>query len=336
MKKLLLLSVCMLVLFGCAEERNLVKSPFGGPDALKCQAEGYNTFANLPYGYLRTQQVERLPFPGFLVVDLEGKVVVENIIGGENLQKELRREDQVVLLNNKAVSNKKQFLSLVRDTRFDDIAFITFKRNGSEFTLAVRMNEMRVSKLYTGFEKKLLEGKKVGIAIIPGANTATTDRNLNLAGLVENDKNFICSAYEKMFLDEYSSYSGFSVIDRNMLEKVVAEQKLQVSGAVDDETIQKLGRITGASHLFFITMSRYEDSTNFVERLIEVETAKVVYSDNYTYVKPKQKTVVVKEERKRGKEDRDNKEKDDKNITININNINTNVNTNTNTNNNSK
>ena len=334
MKKVFLICVCALILFGCAEERKFIRSPFGGPDVLQCQATGYYTFRSLPYANFRNQQVDRVPFPGFLVIEQDGKVVVETIIGGDNVQKEIRREDQVVRVNNKPVTGKKQFLDLVRGTRFDEVSFFTLNRFGSEFTLAIRMSDMRISKLYAGFEKKLIDGKKVGVAIIPSANTSTTNVSLNIPGLIENDKNFICSAYEKMFIDEFASYPNFSVIDRNVLEKVIAEQKLQVSGFVDDTTIQKLGKITGASHLFFITMSRYADSTNYVERLIEVETAKVIHSDNYTYVKPKPKPIVVKDNKKKKKSDKDDEE--DKKIIININNVNNNTNTNTNTNSNTQ
>ncbi|OGF46828.1 MAG: hypothetical protein A2452_03935 [Candidatus Firestonebacteria bacterium RIFOXYC2_FULL_39_67] len=341
MRKFLVLCAALVFLTGCAEERKFIKSPFGGPDVLVCQAQGYFAFSSLPYNVYRNRQTDSVPFPGFIVTEAEGKVVIDTIIGGQNVFKELRRDDQVVAVNGKTVKNKKHFLELIRGERYDEMSYLTFRRYTSEFSIAIRLSQMNMSRMYTNLEKKLLEGAKVSVAIIPSANTTTTSISVNVQGLIENDKAYIASAYEKMFITEFNSYPNFSVIDRNIIEKIINEQKFQISGAVDDATIQKLGKIIGASNLFFITMSRYEDSTNFVERLVEVETARVAYSDNYTYVKPKPVVVVKK---KKGKGEDDDEEKKDKKkeekqpLIININNVNTNTNvisnTNINTNNN--
>ena len=345
MKKFLVLCAALVFLTGCAEERKFVKSPFGGPDVLVCQASGYFAFSTLPYNVYRNRQTDSAPFPGFIVTESEGKVVIDTIIGGENIFKELRRDDQVVAVNGKAVKSKKQFLELVRGERYDEMSYLTFRRYSNQFSIAIRLSQMNMSRMYTNFEKKLLDGAKVSIAVLPEANTTTTNTSINVKALIENDKSFIASAYEKMFITEFSSYNNFSVMDRDVIDKIIAEQKFQLSGAVDDSTIQKLGKIIGASHLFLIKMNRYEDSTNFVEKLVEVETGRSVYSDNYTYVKPK--PVVIK--KKKGKdEDEDEKDKKGKKkeeekqpIIINVNTVNTNTNIitntniNTNTNNNS-
>ncbi|OGF50157.1 MAG: hypothetical protein A2231_07745 [Candidatus Firestonebacteria bacterium RIFOXYA2_FULL_40_8] len=345
MKKLLVLCLAAVLLTGCAEERKFIKSPFGGPDVLVCQAQGYVAFSTLPYNVYRNRQTDRVPFPGFMVTEADGKVVIDTVIGGENVFKELRRDDQVVSVNGKPVKNKKHFLDLVRGERFDEMSYFTFRRYTSEFSIAIRLNQMNMSRMYTNLEKKLLEREKISIAVLPSASTTTTSISVNVAGLIENDKAFIAAAYEKMFITEFASFSNFSVIDRNIIDKIIEEQKFQLSGAVDDATIQKIGKIIGASNIFSVTMNRYDDSINFTEKLTDVSTGAITYRDQFTYVKPK--PVVIK--KKKGKDDEDEddnkkKKKEEKQpLIININNVNTNtnvisntnINTNTNNNNNS-
>ena len=334
MRKLLVICTFAVLLAGCAEERKFLKSPFGGPDVLICQAAGYAAFGSQPYQSGRRQQIDTAPFPGFLVVENEGKVVIDTIIGGENIFKELRREDQIVSVNNRAVTGKKQFLELVRGGRFNEVSFLTFRRFSGEFTLAIKLSQMNMPRMYTNFEKKLLDNKKVSIAIFPSANTSITNATINREAVIEQDRNFICAAFEKTFITEFASYTNFSIIDRNVIDKIINEQKFQLSGAVDESTIQQIGKITGASHLFFTTMSRNEGSFGFSERLIEVETAKVIYSDSYVYTIPKPKVVVVKKKTDKDNKDEKDTKKEEKKIEtpIVINNYITNTNTNTNTN----
>jgi TolB-like protein len=339
MKKLVFLAVLVLLFAGCAEERKFIRSPFG-TDALICQADYYAAFGSLPYQSGRRQQIDTVPFPGFLVSETDGNVAVDTIIGGDNIRKEIRRDDQIVSVNGRAVKNKKQFMEYVRGERFDEVVFITFKRFSGEFSLAIRLNRMAMPRMYTNFEKKLLDNKKVSIAIFPSANTSVSNPTINSAAIIEQDRNIICSAFEKTFINEFSTYPNFSIIDRTLIDKIIQEQKFQISGAVDDATIQRIGKITGASHLLFTSVVRNAGSLSFTEKLVEVETSKVVYSDNYAYIFPKQTIVKSKGKKDDDKSDSDDKGKNDRPPVIiinnNINNTNTNIvtNVNINTNNN--
>ena len=105
-----------------------------------------------------------------------------------------------------------------------------------------------------------------------------------------------------------------------MLDNIMKEVTFQKSGFVDDQSIVKIGKMTGATHLMFVTLSRYDDATAYVERLVEVESTRVLYSNNYKILKPK---VVRKKTYEDEGDGRKRDKKDDKPVII-INNINNN------------
>jgi len=61
----------------------------------------------------------------------------------------------------------------------------------------------------------------------------------------------------------------FTVISRNDLDKVIAEQKLQNSGLVDDKTVVKLGKIVGAQAIISgrVSSPTKQDSYFYEERI---------------------------------------------------------------------
>ncbi len=311
--------ILALVLFsGCAEERKFVKNPLGKEDILLCQAEGYSPFAGF---YNNTSQIDRIAFPGFFTGEGDASsTVVSRVIGEDNLVRELRKGDAVTAVDGTPVTSGKQYAQLVQGYNPDQTVIFTFRRLNREFSLAIRLNTLYAPLFYSLVADRLNAGNKTSIAVIPSANTAAQNSNLNVSGLIENDKSLISSSYEKMLLDEFRPFAGFSVIDRDMLENIMKEVTFQKSGFVDDQTIVKIGKMTGATHLMFVTLSRYDDSTAYVERLVEVESTKVLYSNNYKIMKPK---VVKKKVYEEEGEGRRRDKKDDKPVII-INNINNN------------
>lgn len=49
----------------------------------------------------------------------------------------------------------------------------------------------------------------------------------------------------------FSGYKDFQVIERALLETILSEQGLSLTGAVTEETAIKAGKLTGASHLIY-------------------------------------------------------------------------------------
>jgi TolB-like protein len=67
----------------------------------------------------------------------------------------------------------------------------------------------------------------------------------------------------------------FKVIERQLLNKVIAEQKLSLSGAVDQSTAQKLGRILGVDSIASGTITDLGDTLRVNARLVSTETGEL-------------------------------------------------------------
>ena len=125
------------------------------------------------------------------------------------------------------------------------------------------------------------------------------------------------SAENVLVTTEVRGVRYFNVADRQNLNRVISEQKLQVSGVTDENTAVKLGRLVGVQGIFTGTADITSDRSNYTERrtkcgatnskgkctsyydynvtctkkkvlvtfipkLIDVSTAQVVYSEKIT------------------------------------------------------
>jgi len=81
---------------------------------------------------------------------------------------------------------------------------------------------------------------------------------------------------EELSVDLINTAKGFEVIDRNHLNRILAEHKLSVSGIVDQKTIQKLGQIAGVDALITGSITPLENSVRVVCKVIATDTARVI------------------------------------------------------------
>jgi len=74
----------------------------------------------------------------------------------------------------------------------------------------------------------------------------------------------------------YASDSGYSLVERGQLKKVLKEHSLQASGTIDEATVSSLGRFLGASRI--ITGQYYQMGDDYVAmiRVLDVATSKVL------------------------------------------------------------
>jgi len=70
---------------------------------------------------------------------------------------------------------------------------------------------------------------------------------------------------------------GLEVVERTMLDGVMKEQRLQVSGVVDQRSLKELGRVLGVDAIVTGTaIALKDDRVEVVARLIDAETARVL------------------------------------------------------------
>jgi hypothetical protein len=131
-------------------------------------------------------------------------------------------------------------------------------------------------------------GRAVSAALaVTQVNHANPESFANAQGL-EAWKNGVRDSVENLFegllLNKWLLRCGnYSVVDRGKTRQVLSELNFQKLGTVSPETEKEAGKMTGASHLLFVSLTRYrlasggyQDSVN--ARLICVESGAVAAS----------------------------------------------------------
>lgn len=72
-----------------------------------------------------------------------------------------------------------------------------------------------------------------------------------------------------------SNFQGLTVVERQNIKLVLEEQKLQISGAVDEKTAVRIGKLVGANNIVYGTVTELENSIALNLRIVDVEKAVV-------------------------------------------------------------
>ena len=90
-----------------------------------------------------------------------------------------------------------------------------------------------------------------------------------------------CSELSNFLVDELVNSlfnlaeNQLSIIERSQLDRIFSEMELSLSGAVDMNTTQELGRVHGVDTLLVGTLSNFGEDLRVNARLIDTETAQV-------------------------------------------------------------
>ena len=68
---------------------------------------------------------------------------------------------------------------------------------------------------------------------------------------------------------------GYTVLERYLIDRVLAENKFQVSGLVDDAQISEMGRMMGANLALVATVTPMSSNFHISCKLIDVQTARI-------------------------------------------------------------
>ena len=83
-------------------------------------------------------------------------------------------------------------------------------------------------------------------------------------------------AFSSMLVTEFSGRPGMRVIERQRLQDLLTEQKLALSGRVDDATAVKVGKLLGAQYVFQGAVTSLGDQLRVDMHATDVETSKVL------------------------------------------------------------
>ena len=81
------------------------------------------------------------------------------------------------------------------------------------------------------------------------------------------------------FSYELSKTKRFDIVEREMMNKILEEQKFQSSGCVSEECAVEIGQMIGVSQIVAGNVSKIEDLYSMSIRLIAVETGGIIYQD---------------------------------------------------------
>jgi hypothetical protein len=81
---------------------------------------------------------------------------------------------------------------------------------------------------------------------------------------------------EELTVNLVMSKSGFSVLDRAHLKRILAEHKLTATGLIDPENAKKLGMFSGVDAMIFGTIIPKGDNVSLNAKIITTETAEIV------------------------------------------------------------
>ena len=72
----------------------------------------------------------------------------------------------------------------------------------------------------------------------------------------------------------------FDVIERRMLKKILGEQQLGLSGALDSSSVSKLGQLLGVQVIISGSVMKFQDVLEVNARIIDVESASILAAEN--------------------------------------------------------
>jgi TolB-like protein len=122
--------------------------------------------------------------------------------------------------------------------------------------------DQRLDNLARQISNNLTENQKHTIAVI---------EFVDLKGNVTDFGRFL----SEELITRLHQTKKFKVIERQQLNRIIAEQKLSLTGMVDPASAQKLGRVLGVDSIVFGSISDLVKSLKINARLISAETGEV-------------------------------------------------------------
>ncbi len=83
------------------------------------------------------------------------------------------------------------------------------------------------------------------------------------------------------FRNELLNTGIYQVIDRNSMEDILNEQKLQLSGCVEDSCIVQVGKLIGVKKIFTGSIGHIGEIYTVNVRLIDIESGKILQSQSH-------------------------------------------------------
>ncbi len=98
-------------------------------------------------------------------------------------------------------------------------------------------------------------------------------------GKYQEQLGFLSKGLADFFEHDFGKISALKVVERDKIDFVLKELELQKSGAVDQATAVKVGKILGAQIMIFGSITQLDDNnTRMIVRAVKVETSEIIAS----------------------------------------------------------
>ena len=147
---------------------------------------------------------------------------------------------------------------------FVSLLLLLFLAFGFKAALAASNLEEGVNELASQISKNMSAFQKKKIAIV---------EFVDLKGDVTAFGQFLA---EELITKTFTVGAGrFEVVERSLLNKVVSEQKLSLTGVIDPDSARQVGKILGVDAIVTGSVTDLGNSVKVNARMIDTETAKV-------------------------------------------------------------
>jgi len=106
---------------------------------------------------------------------------------------------------------------------------------------------------------------------------AVLDFDLKGSGFETEDMGAIVAEW---FITAFVKEGRFDVVERGLLKKILDEQKLGMSGVVDETTATKIGKLLGVKIIISGSVLKLQNILEINARIIDVQTASIIAAEN--------------------------------------------------------
>ena len=143
--------------------------------------------------------------------------------------------------------------------------------NGDFQFVLTQFNTTSASQFFTGEG-----GRGMRLAVLePSAN-----------GLTEDERKWMTSTIQSSITGDFNRFSAMTIIDRQNLERILAEQTLSVSGYFSDEDYVRIGHLTNSRYILVGSVTRTPAAYILELSVTDVETGERKASYPPTQVSP--------------------------------------------------
>ena len=189
--------------------------------------------------------------------------------------------DIITIIDSVEIKNKYQFFEIIDNKKPTETMTITVTRNGESITKQIRLNSVLLPTILYALMEPVYKNESVILAPF------IDEFNITGAGNKEEFDSFkktllpqLFSIVEGSYLHFFGNEKNFRIVDRNDVEHIINELKLQQSGLTSKETQLKIGNMLGATHLLIGNYSFFPNKDNVTymvaQRLVDVATGKVL------------------------------------------------------------